>query len=43
MLREHLDRAADGSEDGGLADPATAVGEIVAAAEALDDVACLGT
>jgi hypothetical protein len=35
-MREHLDRAADGSEDGGLADPATAVGEIVAAAEALD-------
>jgi hypothetical protein len=36
MMREHLDRAADGSEDGGLPDPATAVGEIVAAAEALD-------
>src|SRR6476620_1206232 len=36
LLREHLDRAADGSEDGGLLDPATAVGEIVAAAEALD-------
>ena len=36
MMREHLDRAADGSEDGGLLDPATAVGEIVAAAEALD-------
>jgi phosphatidylserine/phosphatidylglycerophosphate/cardiolipin synthase-like enzyme len=36
MMREHLDRAADGSEDGGLLDPATAVEEIVAAAEALD-------
>jgi len=31
LLREHLDRAADGSEDGGLVDPAAAVGEIVAA------------
>jgi len=36
LLREHLDRAADGSEDGGLVDPAAAVGEIVAAAGALD-------
>jgi len=36
MLREHLDRAADGSADGGLVDPQTAVKEIVAAAEALD-------
>ncbi|HKP44495.1 phospholipase D family protein [Mycobacterium sp.] len=36
LLREHLDRAADGSEDGGLVDPETAVQEIVAAAEALD-------
>jgi phosphatidylserine/phosphatidylglycerophosphate/cardiolipin synthase-like enzyme len=36
LLREHLDRAADGSEDGGLVDPAAAVGEIVASAEALD-------
>ena len=35
-MREHLDRAADGSEDGGLVDPATAMQEIVAAAEALD-------
>ena len=25
LMREHLDRAADGSEDGGLVDPATAV------------------
>ena len=32
LLREHLDRAADGSEDGALADPATAVGEIIASA-----------
>ena len=37
LLREHLDRAADGSEDGGLADPVSAVDEIVSAAEALDD------
>jgi phosphatidylserine/phosphatidylglycerophosphate/cardiolipin synthase-like enzyme len=36
LMREHLDRAADGSEDGGLVDPETAVREIVAAAEALD-------
>ena len=36
MLREHLERAADGSADGGLVDPQTAVKEIVAAAEALD-------
>jgi phosphatidylserine/phosphatidylglycerophosphate/cardiolipin synthase-like enzyme len=36
LLREHLDRAADGSEDRGLVDPETAVQEIVAAAEALD-------
>ena len=36
LLREHLDRAADGSEDGGLVDPATAVEEIVASAEELD-------
>jgi len=36
LLREHLDRAADGSEDRGLVDPETAVKEIVAAAEALD-------
>jgi hypothetical protein len=36
LLREHLDRAADGSEDGGLADPATAVEEIIASADELD-------
>jgi hypothetical protein len=36
LLREHLDRAADGSEDGGLGDPTTAVSEIVASATALD-------
>lgn len=36
LLREHLDRPADGSADGGLADPQTAVREIVAAAEELD-------
>jgi hypothetical protein len=37
LMREHLDRAADGSEDGGLVDPDTAVEEIVAAAAALDE------
>ncbi|OBB36838.1 phospholipase D-like domain-containing protein [Mycobacterium sp. 852002-51961_SCH5331710] len=37
LMREHLDRADDGSEDGGLADPATAVDEIVASAQALED------
>jgi len=37
LMREHLDRATDGSDDGGLADPASAVDEIVATAEALDD------
>ncbi|BBX07932.1 phospholipase D family protein [Mycolicibacterium aichiense] len=36
LLREHLDRPADGSADGDLVDPVTAVREIVAAAEALD-------
>ncbi len=41
LLREHLDRAADGSEDDGLVDPQTAVKEIVAAAEALDALACV--
>jgi hypothetical protein len=35
LLREHLDRAADGSEDGGLADPDTAVDEIRSSAEDL--------
>nr|WP_090274075.1 phospholipase D-like domain-containing protein [Mycolicibacterium komanii]CRL66993.1 phospholipase D/transphosphatidylase [Mycolicibacterium komanii] len=37
LMREHLDRADDGSEDGGLVDPVSAVDEIVAAAEALED------
>jgi phosphatidylserine/phosphatidylglycerophosphate/cardiolipin synthase-like enzyme len=37
LLREHLDRPADGTQDGGLTDPIAAVDEIVAAAEALDD------
>jgi phosphatidylserine/phosphatidylglycerophosphate/cardiolipin synthase-like enzyme len=37
LLREHLDRAADGGDDGGLIDPATAVDEITAAAQALQD------
>ncbi len=32
LLREHLDRATDGSEDGGLVDPKAAVREIVSAA-----------
>ena len=36
LMREHLDRAADGSEDGVLVDPGTAVQEIADAAEALD-------
>ena len=36
LLREHLDRAADGSQDDGLVDPATAVREITAAAQALE-------
>jgi phosphatidylserine/phosphatidylglycerophosphate/cardiolipin synthase-like enzyme len=36
LLREHLERAADGSEDGGLVDPGTAVSEIVASAQELD-------
>jgi len=37
LLREHLDRAADGSEDDGLVDPATAVEVLDASAKALDD------
>jgi phosphatidylserine/phosphatidylglycerophosphate/cardiolipin synthase-like enzyme len=37
LLREHLDRATDGSEDGGLTDPISAVDEIVSAAQTLDD------
>lgn len=36
LLREHLDRADDGSEDAGLADPVTAIGEIVASADTLE-------
>jgi phosphatidylserine/phosphatidylglycerophosphate/cardiolipin synthase-like enzyme len=36
LLREHLDRPADGSADGALADPATAVDDIVASATALE-------
>jgi phosphatidylserine/phosphatidylglycerophosphate/cardiolipin synthase-like enzyme len=36
LLREHLDRAADGSEDGGLVDFVTAVREIVSSAETLE-------
>ncbi|OBI78622.1 phospholipase D-like domain-containing protein [Mycobacterium sp. E740] len=36
LLREHLDRADDGSEDEGLTDPVTAVREITASAEALE-------
>jgi phosphatidylserine/phosphatidylglycerophosphate/cardiolipin synthase-like enzyme len=36
LLREHLDLAEDGSEDGSLADPSAAVDEIVSAAEALE-------
>ena len=36
LLREHLDRAEDGSEDQGLADPVIAVGEIVDCAEDLE-------
>lgn len=36
LLREHLDRAADGSQDGDLVDPATAIREITTTAEALE-------
>lgn len=36
LMREHLDRAEDGSEDGGLRDPVTAMHEIVEAADALE-------
>lgn len=45
LLREHLDRAADGSQDGGLTDPGTTVGEIVAAAATLEtwhELGCRG-
>ena len=37
LLREHLDRAADGSEDDGLVDPASAVAAVSASAQALQD------
>lgn len=37
LLREHLDRPADGSADDGLVDPATAVTAIEASAQALED------
>jgi len=37
LWREHLDRADDGSEDGDLLDPASAVSAITAAAQALRD------
>lgn len=37
LLREHLDRAPDGSQDGELADPAAVIREITSAAAALDD------
>jgi phosphatidylserine/phosphatidylglycerophosphate/cardiolipin synthase-like enzyme len=37
LLREHLDRAADGSEDDGLVDPATVVDVVRATAAALGD------
>jgi phosphatidylserine/phosphatidylglycerophosphate/cardiolipin synthase-like enzyme len=37
LLREHLDRAADGSEDDGLVDPTTAVAVLEATARALDE------
>ncbi|GAA2787393.1 phospholipase D family protein [Mycolicibacterium pallens] len=36
LLREHLDRPADGSEDGNLVDPVTAIRDITATADALD-------
>ena len=37
LLREHLDRAADGSEDDGLVDPTTAVAVLEETARALDE------
>ena len=37
LLREHLDRAADGSEDDGLVDIGTVVEAIEASAQALED------
>jgi hypothetical protein len=37
LLREHLDRAADGSGDDGLVDPATVIEAITSSAQALED------
>jgi phosphatidylserine/phosphatidylglycerophosphate/cardiolipin synthase-like enzyme len=37
LLREHLDRAADGSDDGGLLDPASVVDAVTASAKALQE------
>lgn len=37
LLREHLDRAADGSEDDGLLDPATVIAAMTSSAQALED------
>jgi phosphatidylserine/phosphatidylglycerophosphate/cardiolipin synthase-like enzyme len=37
LVREHLDRAADGSEDDGLVDPVTLVEAVTASAQALED------
>jgi len=37
LLREHLDRAGDGSEDDGLVDPASAVETVAASAQALQN------
>lgn len=37
LLREHLDRAADGSEDDGLIDPARVVEAITSSAQTLED------
>jgi phosphatidylserine/phosphatidylglycerophosphate/cardiolipin synthase-like enzyme len=37
LLREHLDRAADGGEDDGLVDPATVIEAITSSAQALED------
>lgn len=46
LLREHLDRADDGSEDDGLIEPADAVAAVVASAKALQewyDGGCVGS
>ncbi|OBF94852.1 phospholipase [Mycobacterium sp. 852002-51152_SCH6134967] len=37
LLREHLDRAEDGSEDEGLVDPVAAVDEMIACAQILEE------